>query len=41
VTPPVPVEIIADPGEEHGMKIVGGDPKILERVVAFINEPPK
>jgi pimeloyl-ACP methyl ester carboxylesterase len=41
VTPPVKVEIIVDPGQEHGMKIVGGDPKILERVVAFINEPPK
>jgi dienelactone hydrolase len=35
-TPPVPVEVIEDPGDKHGMKIVAGDPKILERVVAFI-----
>lgn len=38
-TPPVHVEVIADPGQEHGMKIVNGDPKILERVVAFLSEP--
>jgi pimeloyl-ACP methyl ester carboxylesterase len=36
-TPPVPVEVIADPGEAHGMKIVAGDPAILERVVGFIS----
>lgn len=39
--PPVPVEVIADPGQEHGMKIVVGDPAILERVVAFLREPAK
>lgn len=39
--PPVPVEVIADPGQEHGMKIVAGDPAILERVVAFLSEPPR
>jgi pimeloyl-ACP methyl ester carboxylesterase len=38
-TPPVPVEIIADPGQAHGMKIVAGDPAILDRVVAFLREP--
>ena len=40
-TPPVTVEVIADPGQAHGMKIVNGDPKILERVVAFLREPPR
>jgi pimeloyl-ACP methyl ester carboxylesterase len=38
-TPPVSVEIIADPGQEHGMKIVSGDPDILERIVSFLSEP--
>jgi hypothetical protein len=38
--PPVSVELIADPGQAHGMKIVAGDPKILARVVAFLREPP-
>ena len=33
---PTPVEVIADPGTAHGMKIVAGDPAILDRVVAFI-----
>lgn len=32
----VPVEVIADPGTAHGMKIVAADPAILDRVVAFI-----
>lgn len=35
-TPPVPVEVIADPGDAHGMKIVAADPAILGRVVGFI-----
>lgn len=35
-TPPVPVEVIAHPGDAHGMKIVAADPAILERVVEFI-----
>ena len=30
------VDVIADPGTAHGMKIVAGDPVILDRVVAFI-----
>lgn len=38
-TPPVAVEVIADPGDAHGMRIVSGDPAILERVVTFILEP--
>ncbi len=38
-TPPVAVEVIADPGDAHGMRIVSGDPAILERVVTFIVEP--
>ncbi len=33
---PTPVDVIADPGAAHGMKIVAGDPAILDRVVAFI-----
>jgi pimeloyl-ACP methyl ester carboxylesterase len=37
-TPPVPVEVIADPGDAHGMKIVAGDPAILDKVVAFLSE---
>jgi pimeloyl-ACP methyl ester carboxylesterase len=41
VTPPVHVEIIVDPGQAHGMKIVKGDPAILDKVVAFIKQPPK
>ena len=41
VSPPVPVEIIADPGQAHGMKIVNGDPAVLDKVVAFIEHPPK
>ena len=40
-TPPVPVEVIADPGDAHGMKIVRADPAILERVVTFVLEPPR
>lgn len=36
-TPPVAVEVIADPGQAHGMKIVAADPAILERVVGFIS----
>ncbi len=35
-TPPVAVEVIADAGQAHGMKIVTGDPTILERVVTFL-----
>jgi dienelactone hydrolase len=38
-TPPVDVEVISDPGQAHGMKIVAGDPAILERVVAFLADP--
>jgi hypothetical protein len=34
----VPVEVIADPGDAHGMKIVAGDPAILDKVVAFLSE---
>ena len=30
------VDVIADPGTAHGMKIVAGDPATLDRVVAFI-----
>jgi hypothetical protein len=30
------VDVIADPGTAHGMRIVAGDPAILDRVVAFI-----
>lgn len=37
-TPPVAVEIIADPGDAHGMRIVSGDPAILERVATFVLE---
>ncbi len=33
----VAVEVIADPGDQHGMKIVAGDPAILEQVVAFVS----
>lgn len=33
---PTPVDVIADPGTAHGMKIVAGDAAILDRVVAFI-----
>lgn len=35
-TPPVPVEIVTDPGDAHGMKIVAPAPAILDRVVDFI-----
>jgi pimeloyl-ACP methyl ester carboxylesterase len=35
-TPTGAVDIIADPGTAHGMKIVNGDPKILDQVVAFL-----
>ncbi|HUQ04521.1 MAG TPA: alpha/beta fold hydrolase [Kofleriaceae bacterium] len=38
-SPPVHVEVIADPGQEHGMKIVNGDPEILARVAAFLSDP--
>lgn len=31
-----PVEVIADPGTAHGMKIVAADPALLDRVVAFV-----
>lgn len=31
-----PVDVFADPGAAHGMKIVAGDPAILDRVIAFI-----
>jgi alpha-beta hydrolase superfamily lysophospholipase len=31
-----PVEVIADPGTAHGMRIVAGDPALLDRVVAFV-----
>lgn len=31
-----PVEVIADAGTAHGMKIVAADPALLDRVVAFI-----
>ena len=34
----VSVEVIADPGTAHGMKIVAGDPATLDRVVAFIGD---
>jgi pimeloyl-ACP methyl ester carboxylesterase len=37
-TPLTPIEVIADPGQAHGMKIVAGDPKVLERVVGFIGD---
>jgi len=33
----VPVEVIADPGTAHGMKIVAGDRATLDQVVAFID----
>jgi len=36
-TPPVAVEVLADPGTAHGMKIVTGDPKVLDAVVGFID----
>lgn len=32
----VAVEVRADPGTAHGMKIVAGDPAILDQVVAFV-----
>jgi pimeloyl-ACP methyl ester carboxylesterase len=35
-TPPVPVEVIADPGDAHGVKILAGDPALLDRVTDFI-----
>jgi 3-oxoadipate enol-lactonase len=33
---PGEVEVVADPGAAHGMKIVAGDPALIERVVAFL-----
>ena len=32
----VEAEVIADPGTAHGMKIVAGDPAVLDRVVGFV-----
>ncbi len=37
----VEVEVIADPGQAHGMKILTGDPQVLERVVAYLIEVAK
>lgn len=33
----VAVEVIADPGDQHGMKIVAPSPRILDQVVGFVS----
>lgn len=33
----VAVEVVADPGDKHGMKIVAPSPKILDEVVGFVS----